>query len=287
MTGKINAYLKTITKQLQKQAVASELIEEFMDNLNDQLLSMLEEIEASDPSLSKEKAEQQVMLQCEPEEIVVQNYLEQLDSEDVLKTKIISKTPDIVIPTFTDRIYHKVKWYQEHIMATIPGLAITVMFLWLILGLGYIYWDQNELFLRVKEWEDPEAGIGYRQVSTTSGYYLLFLMIFFTVFALIFGYLIDFYEVKGSLIRLYSTLTLSSWSFALIYAWNNILNTLKVTDEMEGFSRPAMSIITLEEEYISVFQDSIWLFIMMLGIGFVISALGILIHYVQLRRVKK
>ena len=86
MLNPISNYLNQIKKQLKIKKIAEELIEEFIENLEDQLHIMKEEIHRKEPSLSDVDQEIQVLTQCEPVDLVVKRVVHEFDGL-ILKVK--------------------------------------------------------------------------------------------------------------------------------------------------------------------------------------------------------
>ncbi len=61
-----------------QQGLPSKVVEEFFDNYGDQLQSMVENL-IEEKTLSVEEAEQEVLKQCEPDEVIIQQVMEELE----------------------------------------------------------------------------------------------------------------------------------------------------------------------------------------------------------------
>lgn len=88
-------YLNQISKKLEK-SVSSEFREEFLDNLEDQLYSMLSEVKLQEPEISDLDAEVSVLSNCESVDLVVSRVIKQFRSEDIV--------PDIESEDFAEEL---------------------------------------------------------------------------------------------------------------------------------------------------------------------------------------
>lgn len=77
-----NEYLVNLRKELINKKIASDFIEEFLDNYSDQLESMKEELMTKE-QLNETKAMKTVLDQCEPLADIVNHVVEQCDSTDI------------------------------------------------------------------------------------------------------------------------------------------------------------------------------------------------------------
>ena len=82
MVSIINKYLDQIKKNLKKNSIDKDYIDEFTENLCNQLEIQLEELQAQSVDLSLEEAEIQVLTRCEPVEIVVQRVVAELRAHE-------------------------------------------------------------------------------------------------------------------------------------------------------------------------------------------------------------
>lgn len=88
-------YLNQISKKL-KKSVSSEFREEFLDNLEDQLYSMLSEVKLQEPEISDLDAEVSVLSNCESVDLVVSRVIMQFRSKDIV--------PDIDSEDFAEEL---------------------------------------------------------------------------------------------------------------------------------------------------------------------------------------
>ncbi|MFX1514771.1 MAG: hypothetical protein ACFFC6_00535 [Promethearchaeota archaeon] len=82
MTDLIKKYLNQIEEILKDKSIPPEYIEEFIDNLADQLTTMVEETQEKEPTLSLEDVEVRVLTQCEPVEKVIERVTQELKTEE-------------------------------------------------------------------------------------------------------------------------------------------------------------------------------------------------------------
>ena len=84
MAQLIQKYISQIRKKLCKRNIPLPFIEEFIDNLEEQLLSMLEELLLQEPSLSSDDAQISVLSSCEPVNTVVERVVHEYQSKDII-----------------------------------------------------------------------------------------------------------------------------------------------------------------------------------------------------------
>ena len=92
MASIIEKYLDQIKKHLRKNSIDKEYIEEFTENLSNQLNIQLEEFRAQNSELSLEEAEIHILTNCEPVKVVVYRVVSELKSDE----------PRVKIDHFTD-----------------------------------------------------------------------------------------------------------------------------------------------------------------------------------------
>lgn len=178
-------YLSQIRKKLQQKAISAEETEEFIDNLEDQLYSMLEEIQGKEFDLTQSEAEVAVLTQCEPVEIVVHRVVEQLNSDlsytdlktdqlprltflqPVESTLIFLATKFNQILTFVDKRAVKIKhWYLRN---ENPLLTMCYYFLLIILsiiGIQIIFSILPPIY-RVTTYPDKKTGIYFFNIPAS------------------------------------------------------------------------------------------------------------------------
>ena len=74
-------YLSRIQKELRQQSVAEGFIDEFLENMGDQLYSMLDELMNQEPELDRSEAIVSVLSSCEPVDVVVGQVTDQYHSK--------------------------------------------------------------------------------------------------------------------------------------------------------------------------------------------------------------
>ena len=82
MTKSIKNYLNEIEDKLKESLVPSDYIEEFIDNLADQLTTMVDEAREKEPTLNLEDVEASVLTQCEPVKKVIERVITELKTEE-------------------------------------------------------------------------------------------------------------------------------------------------------------------------------------------------------------
>ncbi len=134
MAELIQKYLSQIQKKLRSKKVPQAFVDEFIDNLEEQLLSMLEEIRLQEPGLAFDDAQVTVLSNCEAVDTVVDRVLQQYHSVDLipsLETKELpselqflyplesfflklAKRLDSSLSTLTKSIHRFQAWYKRN-----------------------------------------------------------------------------------------------------------------------------------------------------------------------------
>ncbi|MFX1254624.1 MAG: hypothetical protein ACFFCZ_23635 [Promethearchaeota archaeon] len=78
-------YLTKLRKKMIQLGLPSKVVEEFFDNYGDQLQSMVENL-IEEKTLSVEEAEQEVLKQCKPDGVIIQQVIEELELPQRLVT---------------------------------------------------------------------------------------------------------------------------------------------------------------------------------------------------------
>ncbi|MFX0062870.1 MAG: hypothetical protein ACFFC7_11880 [Candidatus Hermodarchaeota archaeon] len=140
------AYLTRLRKKMIQRGLPSKVVEEFFDNYADQLQSMVENL-IEERILSVEEAEQEVLKQCESDEVIIQQVMEELELPQRLGTNqsffqftFLQTIDHLLVDVFKPvKIAYKeiLTYYNEHrsplLTAILGFLAIFVpLFLFLV-----------------------------------------------------------------------------------------------------------------------------------------------------------
>ncbi|MGY5873928.1 MAG: hypothetical protein RTV72_16900, partial [Candidatus Thorarchaeota archaeon] len=136
-------YLSQIQKKLRQQSVAEGFIDEFLENMGDQLYSMLDELMNQEPELDRSEAIVSVLSSCEPVDVVVGQVTDQyhskggvprLDSDDFqehlkflapVESRLVSLSRRINYGL--DSMNHKYqKWHNWYSIQSSPSLTAFV-----------------------------------------------------------------------------------------------------------------------------------------------------------------
>lgn len=156
MAKLIDKYLKQIEKRLKDKSVPSEDIEEFIDNLADQLATMLEEVQEKEPTLSLEDVEVSVLTQCEPVEKVIERVIKELKADEpwitadhISDVKFLRPFESIILSIIQklDRglvyckkgIHRFSRWYIKHENPVFTSFAFFITIILLTTGVGLIF----------------------------------------------------------------------------------------------------------------------------------------------------
>ncbi|MFW9903183.1 MAG: hypothetical protein ACFFFH_02540 [Candidatus Thorarchaeota archaeon] len=152
MTELIKKYLNQIEEKLKDKSIPPEYIEEFIDNLADQLTTMVEETQEKEPTLSLEGVEVSVLTQCEPTDQVVERVIKELKTDGQWLTpdrtsqtkflrlfeSILNKV-DRVLIYCEKHIRRFSKWYFKHENPVFTSFTFFMTIILLTIGVGLIF----------------------------------------------------------------------------------------------------------------------------------------------------
>ncbi|UCG00639.1 MAG: hypothetical protein JSW11_13595 [Candidatus Heimdallarchaeota archaeon] len=156
MAKLIEKYLNQIGEKLKDKSIPAEYIEEFIDNLADQLATMLDEVQEKEPTLSLEDAEVGVLTQSEPVDQVVGQVIKELKTDDhwipvehITKAKFLQPFETITLSLLNrlDRalIYCEKhvrrfsKWYFKHENPVFTSFTFFITIILLTAAVGIIF----------------------------------------------------------------------------------------------------------------------------------------------------
>ncbi|MFX0211546.1 MAG: hypothetical protein ACFFDT_36550 [Candidatus Hodarchaeota archaeon] len=136
MTKTIQEYLIVIRKNMEKRNLPAEFIDEFLENLNDQLQSMVEERMAADTQIPRSLIEMEVLDRCEDETKIVKTAVMEIERYKPDKTIKESKLTSFhFIPQICQPINQGWVWYRSKVLSRTSGFSLTLMILIAIPGL--------------------------------------------------------------------------------------------------------------------------------------------------------
>ncbi|MFX0090876.1 MAG: hypothetical protein ACFFBD_03855 [Candidatus Hodarchaeota archaeon] len=287
----IDGYLRNLRNKMKQKGLPSDFVEEFFDNYTDQLYSMIDSL-IEEKALSREEAEKEVLNQCDSEDRIIIQVLQQFDS---------IKKLDLDQLSFKQTLRILWTWYKERVLSTMHGLAFSGLIVWLIIGFSLViysditfnnpnyfsygypavlafpagllyFFSGSGLFYPLYGNQFP----GLRYVAV-----VIFAFPLFTIMSFLLGYRTSFF--KGA-----STIMLSSWAISLSQMWDFIFsmfnfmisNYTKPGYVYEIFSEP---VPPLDSLFLTTIVAQFLFSIILTSIGIMIYVLGALTKHFAFR----